>query len=549
VIAEVSARWLAPREHRWADRAVLGRKLLLPMLAVCAAPVVIIIGRDRVLSPIFDPFMARLHSDFIQEFLPIWMTVRSLDARSIFQMIGVDHLPLIAAIATLSFWRREAPVILWFATAAALLFNAMAWWQTRWLLNASGVQVCLAIVLVASWTASTRLVTRWAACIALALIMYVPSGIMRYTGANRDVLRLHIAPRDATGALHRDIAVALRESQPQGDITLLTSPNASTGVGYYGRFKTLGTLYWENRDGLKAAAAIYSAPSEEEAAKLIKQHGVTHIAIISEENFIYEYFSLLHPGATANDFKKCFGYKLLYEKTVPQWLQMLPYRIPDDLVALKQSIMLFKVNFQQNLAEAFYNVALAQITSGAVAEGERTLDILLRDAPKIYQPWLRKGELLLARHDWSAAADHILKGISLAPPNERAALYVSNGGAFYLQQQPALALKIYRAGMADQPTAELSCYLAWILATSRDDALRNGRDALPLAEAAVKAQPTSPTFLNSLAAALAENGKFKEAAEVADRALANARLTNNPAVTQISEQNLAAIRANQPIRK
>ena len=65
----------------------------------------------------------------------------------------------------------------------------------------------------------------------------------------------------ATSTLDKGLKllVVLRASQPTGEITVLASPNASTTIGYYGRFKTLGTLYWENSAGLKAAASIFGA--------------------------------------------------------------------------------------------------------------------------------------------------------------------------------------------------------------------------------------------------------------------------------------------------
>lgn len=544
LVAQVSSRWLGPREQRWSNLT----QFIWPILAASIAPLTIVIGGARVFS-VLDPFMATLHRDYIQEFLPIWMTVRNFDGRAMFQLIGVDNIPLVLGIATLSYQRRSAPLTLWFATAAALLFNIMAWWQSRWLLNASGVQVALAIVVLATWTTNYRPAVRWLACLALAGALYLPSGIMRYRGAVSDVSARRVAPKDALCALHRDVASALRATQPAGEITLLTSPNASTGVGYYGRFRTLGTLYWENGEGLKAAAAIYSARTESEAAMLIRKHGVTHIALIMEENFILPYFSLLNPKAGVEELKKSFGYRLLYDKVVPQWLQMIPYKAPDDLASLNQVIMLFKVNFRQNLAEALFNIAMSQLASGAVVEGEQTLDNLIRQAPKLYLPLLRKGELQLARRNWNDAAEYLLKGISLAPEGERPALYVSTGGTFYNQQQHALAARVYRAGLADRPVAEMACYLAWILSTSRDDSLRNGKEAQRLAEEAVKASPNSPTFLNSLAAALAENGQFAQAAEVAARAVANAQLNNDAAVAEVSRQNLASIKAGQPIRK
>src|SRR5262249_13251337 len=116
--------------------------------------------------------------------------------------------------------------------------------------------------------------------------------------------------------------------------------------------------------------------------------------------------------------------------------------------------------------------------------------------PQAYQPWLRKGELLLARHNWNAAVEAVLKGISLAPAAERPGLYVSYAGNFYHNGQHALAIRIYRAGLAEKFVPDLACYLAWILSTSTEDALRNGKEALDLAQAALKADENSPSYLN-----------------------------------------------------
>ena len=545
LIAEFCERWLASPEERWHK----AYRLIWPVLAIIVTPLTLAVGGQKVFVPL-DPFLSRLHSDYIQEFLPMWVTIRSFNARTFYQVIGVDSLPLICAVATLSYYRRKAPILLWFATFAALFFECMAWWQSRWLLNASGVQVCLALVLLTVWTASCQPLTRWFAALTLIAILFLPSGVLRYLASSDDIKARRVSPKDANSAFFRDIATVLRASQPQGEIVLLASPNASTSIGYYGRFKTIGTLYWENRDGLKTAAAIFSAKTEEEAASLIRAHKITHIALVSEENFIQQYYQLLHPNATAEEIKQGFGYRLFADRVVPQWLEMLPYNVPDDLKTLNMSVMLFKVNFQQSLVEAFYHVALAQIAMGAIQEADNTLDMLVKKAPQYYRAWLQKGELLFARHSWRESAEYYLKGISLAPAGERVPLYISAASNLYNQGQQALAMRIYRAAQADQPSAETACYLAWVLATSADDTLRDGKEALRLAQEAIKADPHSPTFLNSLAAALAENGRFTEAVDAADQALANARLQPDAAtVVPIFSQRLAILRSGKPIRQ
>ncbi len=544
LIAEVSGRWLSPGEQQRSP----GWNLAWPCAALGVVPMVIILGGPRVFI-VLDPFLARLHSNYIQEFLPVWRAVRGANAMMVFQLLVVDSLPLLAGFATLTFLRRETPIIVWFATIAGLLFSVMAWWQSRWLLNASGVQICLVIVLFGCWTRSAGPVTRWLVAIALVGALYVPTCAIRVWSAADQVRLRRVVPRDAINVLYRDIAAAIRASQPEGEITLLSSPNGSTGIGYYGRFHTLGTLYWENRDGLESAAAIFSARPDADAAQLLRQHHVTHIAIVSEENFIQQYFELLHPGATIDQIKQGLGYKLLVDKSVPQWLETIPYRVPADLSSLKIVVMLFKVNFGQNLAEALYHVALAQIVQGEIDAADRTLDLLIAKAPQLYQPWLQKADLFLARHRWDEAADAVNRAISLTPAAERVAVCTLVGKSFYDQRQHATALRIYRASMAQQPTADTACYLAWILATSTDDSIRNGPEALKFAQQAVLADSNSAIYWESLAAALAENGRFAEAVAAADRAIVNSRIGGAPAATQqIFVQRLETLKTGQPLR-
>jgi hypothetical protein len=77
--------------------------------------------------------------------------------------------------------------------------------------------------------------------------------------------------------------------------------------------------------------------------------------------------------------------------------------------------------------------------------------------------------------------------------------------------------------------------LARILAVAADPALRNGPEALPLARRACELTHfKDPNFLNTLAAALAETGKFDEAVSTAQNACDLAAATGN---AQMLEQN------------
>ena len=61
--------------------------------------------------------------------------------------------------------------------------------------------------------------------------------------------------------------------------------------------------------------------------------------------------------------------------------------------------------------------------------------------------------------------------------------------------------------------------LAWVLAASPDDELRNGAEAVRLAERACElTHYGEPSFIDTLAAAYAEAGRFPEAVTTAEKA-------------------------------
>jgi len=60
---------------------------------------------------------------------------------------------------------------------------------------------------------------------------------------------------------------------------------------------------------------------------------------------------------------------------------------------------------------------------------------------------------------------------------------------------------------------------AWILTTSADATVRDGAVALAMVSRAARAEPDDPAVASTLAAALAELGRFDEAVQEAERAL------------------------------
>jgi Flp pilus assembly protein TadD len=93
----------------------------------------------------------------------------------------------------------------------------------------------------------------------------------------------------------------------------------------------------------------------------------------------------------------------------------------------------------------------------------------------------------------------------------------------------AEAAKQYRLILAQRPDVPVWLNnLARILAVAPDPALRNGAEAVPLARRACElTQFKDPSFLNTLAAALAESGNFDEAVTIAHNACDLAAASGN----------------------
>jgi protein O-mannosyl-transferase len=94
--------------------------------------------------------------------------------------------------------------------------------------------------------------------------------------------------------------------------------------------------------------------------------------------------------------------------------------------------------------------------------------------------------------------------------------------------------------------------LAWLLATSSDSSLRNGPEAVRLAERAESTSSRSdkhPTVLRILAAAYAEAGQFAEAKETAQHALEAANIQGNTTLSNALRDEIALYELGLPYRK
>ncbi len=136
---------------------------------------------------------------------------------------------------------------------------------------------------------------------------------------------------------------------------------------------------------------------------------------------------------------------------------------------------------------------------------------------------------------------------------ESADAHANLGIAFLTKERVQDAMAEYTKALQISPEnlAALS-NLAWLLATSSDATLRNGSEAVQLAERADSASSRSdkhPAVLRILAAAYAEAGQFSEAKETAQHALEAANIQGNTTLADALQGELALYDLGLPYHK
>jgi Flp pilus assembly protein TadD len=119
------------------------------------------------------------------------------------------------------------------------------------------------------------------------------------------------------------------------------------------------------------------------------------------------------------------------------------------------------------------------------------------------------------------------------------------------QGNVAGAIESYRRALQLSPSlAQALNNLAWLLATTDDARIRNGDEAVRLAQRACElAGGRTPQFEGTLAAAYAEAGRFDDAIAAANKAIELATAQGNATIADANRSFLELYRARQPVRQ
>lgn len=206
------------------------------------------------------------------------------------------------------------------------------------------------------------------------------------------------------------------------------------------------------------------------------------------------------------------------------------------------------VRIDPSLADARSNLALALQKAGKLDEALAQCREALQINPNFAEGHYNLGCVLFQRGEVEEALHEFQEALRIRPDYGEARYNLNIAFSRWGQIRNALAEQ--RAALEKRPQdAALLRALAWTLATNPNVSIRNGGEAIELAERAVRLwQGKQSEPLDALAAAYAEAGRFTDAVETARKALASADQRKNPALARAIEARLRLYEARAPYR-
>lgn len=196
--------------------------------------------------------------------------------------------------------------------------------------------------------------------------------------------------------------------------------------------------------------------------------------------------------------------------------------------------------------EAMADLGAALLAKGAFDDAEKMLKKAASIPASEAQAHFLLARLAAQRKQNELVFTHLEKAVQLKPGYARAVEALTD---FYLTSgRTADAVRILRAALAASPgNVPFSLTLAEILAMSKNDAIRNGEEALRIAEPLI-ATVTGTRPLTAVAAAKAEMGDFEAAQKYAEMALTRAKDSGNDKLIPFIQAQLDGYRAKRPFR-
>ena len=207
------------------------------------------------------------------------------------------------------------------------------------------------------------------------------------------------------------------------------------------------------------------------------------------------------------------------------------------------------LDIKHDYAEVYNNLAVALAGRGQVEEAIAHYQRALEIKPDYADAHNNFAAALAGRGQVDEAITHLQKALEIKPDYVDARRNL--GVALSVREEILKSLAQRREAIRSQPSdAALLNDIAWMLATNPNASVRNGVEAVELAQRALKlAGDNQPAILGTLAAAYAEAGRFPEAVRTGEQAARLAAAKGDRILAQQIRACLELYTSGKPYRQ
>jgi len=194
------------------------------------------------------------------------------------------------------------------------------------------------------------------------------------------------------------------------------------------------------------------------------------------------------------------------------------------------------LEFRPDYVDARFNLGIAQYQKGNLDTAIAAFQKVLVAKPGDAEAHRELGLVLLQQNKRAEAILHYRQAIAIN--REYVDAYNDLGSALVADQKTSEGIQQFERALQLQPDrSDVLNNLAWTLATASPTSLRNGSEAVKLAEhAAVLTNGKDAVVLNTLTAAYAQAGRFEEALGTARNLLRFAESTDSALASKIKKE-------------